>query len=139
MLASLRYWQREGLMSSGHEIAEIATDGGTLEPLTAKAIDGLCERLNFGEDANGADSEATPRAPVIDIVIELDGGLVQSVFCTEENARVTVIDFESDGADEDDLTRVPIEDGKTKMADVREPACEPIPAHLAPFIANLKA
>lgn len=45
VLAALRYWRREGLMSAGHEI-DIATDGGELEPLNESEIDALCERLN---------------------------------------------------------------------------------------------
>jgi hypothetical protein len=45
VLAALRYWQREGLMSAGHE-QDIATDGDTFEPLNAEDIDALCERLN---------------------------------------------------------------------------------------------
>lgn len=55
ILAALRYWQREGLLSSGHEIEEIATSGGPdsptyHEPLTAEDIDALCEKINV--DAN---------------------------------------------------------------------------------------
>lgn len=49
ILAALRYWAREGLLSSGHE-RDIATNGDTLKPLTAEEIDALCARLNFGED-----------------------------------------------------------------------------------------
>lgn len=45
VLAALRYWQREGLISSGHEI-DIATDGGTIEPMSKDDIDELCERIN---------------------------------------------------------------------------------------------
>jgi len=48
VLAALRYWQREGLFSCGHEI-DIASNGDTLEPLTARDIDALCERLNVLE------------------------------------------------------------------------------------------
>ena len=44
VLAALRYWQREGLMSGGHE-QDIASDGDT-EPLSAEEIDVLCERIN---------------------------------------------------------------------------------------------
>lgn len=45
ILAALRYWQREGFHSCGHE-HEIASDGGTIEPLTGDEIDALCERMN---------------------------------------------------------------------------------------------
>ena len=44
-LAALRYWQREGLMSSGGE-SDIATDGGTLQAMDDNEIDLLCEELN---------------------------------------------------------------------------------------------
>ncbi len=46
LLAALRYWQRAGARSEGPE-QDIATDSGTLEPLSASEIDALCERLNF--------------------------------------------------------------------------------------------
>jgi hypothetical protein len=45
VLAALRYWQREGLMSCGHE-HDIASDNDTIKPLTASEIDDLCEDLN---------------------------------------------------------------------------------------------
>lgn len=56
VLAALRYWQREGLMSAGHEV-DIASGGGTLAPLTAGEIDTLCERLNTGAPAPGSEDE----------------------------------------------------------------------------------
>ena len=49
ILAALRYWQREGLMSCGHE-GSIACNGGDIKPLTATEIDDLCERLNCEEE-----------------------------------------------------------------------------------------
>ena len=49
VLAALRYWQREGFMSCGHEHA-IASNGGEIEPLTGAEVDDLCERLNFEEE-----------------------------------------------------------------------------------------
>lgn len=45
ILAALRYWQREGLLSGGHE-QDIATNGDEVDPLTADEIDDLCEGLN---------------------------------------------------------------------------------------------
>lgn len=48
VLAALRYWQREGLMSAGCE-QDIACDGGRFEPLNDSEIETLCERLNCGE------------------------------------------------------------------------------------------
>lgn len=45
ILAALRYWQREGLMSAGDE-QDVASDGGRFESLSAEEIDALCERIN---------------------------------------------------------------------------------------------
>lgn len=45
ILAALRYWQRKEPLYDSLE-ADIATDCGTLDPLTADQIDSLCERLN---------------------------------------------------------------------------------------------
>jgi len=45
VLAALRYWQREGLLSGGAE-HDLATDDGTLKPLGLHEIDALCQRLN---------------------------------------------------------------------------------------------
>jgi hypothetical protein len=52
VLAALRYWQREGIHSGGHE-QDIAADGDTIKPLTADEIDALCERLNYGGTTDG--------------------------------------------------------------------------------------
>ncbi len=51
ILAALRFHQDENLSSSGHGvadavIADIASDGGLLKPLSAPEIDALCRRLN---------------------------------------------------------------------------------------------
>jgi len=46
VLAALRYWQREGLMSDGRE-QDIAGDDGKFDPLTVIEINELCERLNI--------------------------------------------------------------------------------------------
>jgi hypothetical protein len=45
VLAALRFWQREGAASGGHEV-EIATDGGRFAPLSNDEIDALCEGTN---------------------------------------------------------------------------------------------
>lgn len=47
VLAALRFWQREGRASGGHE-HDIADNGGKLKPLGVGEIDALCERLNCG-------------------------------------------------------------------------------------------
>lgn len=51
VLAALRYWQREGFISSGHE-RDIATDGDTLKEMTKDEIDDLCERINCDGDGD---------------------------------------------------------------------------------------
>lgn len=66
VLAALRYWQREGLMSGGHE-QDISTDGGKIEQLTTEEIDGLCERLNCEADGGNC------RALLESIHDELEG------------------------------------------------------------------
>lgn len=50
ILAALRYWQRVG-HGAGVMPREwdIATNDGTVEPLSVDEIDSLCEKLNFGE------------------------------------------------------------------------------------------
>jgi hypothetical protein len=45
VLAALRYWKREGLMSSGAE-QDLSTAGDTLPQMTAADIDALVERLS---------------------------------------------------------------------------------------------
>jgi hypothetical protein len=50
MLAALRYWQREGLRSGGHE-QEIATGEGGFPYLDEAQIEALCERINVPDDA----------------------------------------------------------------------------------------
>lgn len=52
VLAALRYWQREGLNSSGHEIEKIATNDGEFEAMDAEEIDRLCEEINCGVEAD---------------------------------------------------------------------------------------
>lgn len=49
LLAALRYWQREGSVTAGHE-RDIETDFDRLEPLGAEEIDALCERINCNDD-----------------------------------------------------------------------------------------
>lgn len=56
ILAGLRYWQREGWRSVGHE-HDVASNGGTLVPLSDTEIDLLCERLNTGASLEAKTSE----------------------------------------------------------------------------------
>jgi hypothetical protein len=47
ILAALRFWQRAGLGgASKPQEWDIATNDGTVEPLTEEQIDTLCERIN---------------------------------------------------------------------------------------------
>jgi hypothetical protein len=50
ILAALRYWQREGLISAGRE-QDIATDSGRLPPLTAEEIEVLCAQIGSSDGA----------------------------------------------------------------------------------------
>lgn len=53
VLAALRLWQQLIERSGLHEqplLADIATDGDTIEPLDADEIEALCEALNLGVD-----------------------------------------------------------------------------------------
>ena len=90
ILAALRYWQREGLSSNGHEV-DIATDGGTLEPLSASEIDDLCVAMNAFT------------VPVV--VLETEGG---AIHCASSNmpVRVVVLDEDTEGADSENLRQV---------------------------------
>lgn len=53
ILAALRFWQREavGVMDEFPE-DDIASDNGTLVPLTRAEIDRLCEQINLNVDAD---------------------------------------------------------------------------------------
>ncbi len=85
VLAALRYWQREGLMSAGCE-QDIASDGGRIEPLTEGQIDELCERLNCGGDA----ADSSPKKPRL-TQHDLDGGSCISASVTTDGELTTII------------------------------------------------
>lgn len=51
-IAALRYWQREGLNSSGHEVETIATNAGEFEAMDSDEIDVLCIEINRGCEAD---------------------------------------------------------------------------------------
>src|ERR1035441_4461934 len=96
ILAALRYWQREGLMSSGHE-QDIATEGNSMNALDAEDIDALCEQINV------------PAATPI-IVVGCEGGLVQGASSNIEGLSMIVLDYDTEGADDDEITEVPQSD-----------------------------
>lgn len=80
VLAALRYWQREGLMSAGGE-HDVATDGDHLAPLTSAEIDSLCARLNVNEatlSEAAAASDALPEA-MIQSDRELEAALAEAL------------------------------------------------------------
>lgn len=147
VLAALRYWQREGLMSAGAEL-DIANDGGRFRPMRGEEIDQLCERLNLDdggaapsdladvvrdalafradafegdEEVNGGDlvewfsgwreqAKAAISAPdaAVKIFVVVEGGTIQSVFSGRDlvSTTVTVIDYDTDGAERNDLSMV---------------------------------
>lgn len=96
ILAALRYWQREGLMSSGHE-QDIATEGNSMNALDAEDIDALCKQINIAPE------------PAI-IVIGCEGGLVQGASSNIEALSMIVLDYDTEGADDDEITEVPQSD-----------------------------
>jgi hypothetical protein len=85
VLAALRYWQREGVGSAGHE-QNIATDDGAWSAMSVEEIDELCEAINLDE----------PIAPAV--VLEINGGVVN---CVRASApmRVVVLDEDTEGGD----------------------------------------
>ena len=60
VLAALRYWQREGLHSSGHE-RDIATDEGLYQAMTSAEIDALADRLNSDGSSIAGDGDDRKR------------------------------------------------------------------------------
>jgi hypothetical protein len=96
ILAALRYWQREGLMSSGHE-GSIACNGGDIKPLSAPEIDALCEQINVAPD------------PAI-IVVGCEGGLIQGASSNIDGLSMIVLDYDTEGCGDDEITEVPQSD-----------------------------
>jgi hypothetical protein len=93
ILAALRYWQREGLMSSGHE-QDIATEGNSMNALDAEDIDALCEQINVAQE------------PAI-IVVGCEGGLVTGASSNVEGLTMIVLDYDIEGGHGDNLIDVP--------------------------------
>ena len=68
------------------ELDDILTNGGDFEPLTADAIDELCERLNL-----------QPTTPNL-VVLTIEGGILQAVNADRrDDVRVVRLDFDVDG------------------------------------------
>ncbi len=79
------------------DIETIRSDGGTLEPLDDDEIDSLCEQINVTPD------------PAI-IVVGCEGGLVQGASSNIEGLSMIVLDYDTEGADDDEITEVPQSD-----------------------------
>ncbi|CAM4193970.1 hypothetical protein NOLU111490_12290 [Novosphingobium lubricantis] len=110
VLAALRGHQRR---TCPPDLLDIATNGGRYVPLTSEEIDGLCERLNCG---------ILP-PPEVNIVVELDGGLVEGVVA-DRPTKVRVVDYDVEGADPDNLVMVPRDHGGPIPASVSDWAVE---------------
>lgn len=104
VLAALRDHQRR---TCPPDLLDIATNGDRHEPLTGEEIDRLCERLNC---------DVLP-PPEVNIVVELDGGLVEGVVA-DRPAIVRIVDYDVEGADPDDLVMVPRDHGDPVPASV---------------------
>lgn len=111
VLAGLRHWQyfmgsTDCLRDFEVELVrEVAQNQGRCTALSVKEIDALCQRLNSGEPAR--------------IAVCLEGGIVQDVF-TDNPAlvglTVVTIDYDSEGADEQEISHVKQPDGSLEPA-----------------------
>jgi hypothetical protein len=111
VLVALRIYQQEldgGYRLTGN-LRDIATNDGAHNPMDATGLDGLCEALN---------GDCMPR-----VVIVMDGGLVQEVIA-DQPLEVTVIDYDAEGSDPEDLRKVPQGNGdEDDLAAIREAEC----------------
>ena len=91
VLAALRHYQTapENVRDKHH----IATDGGIFAELSTEEIDELCGRINAPEE------ETT-------IVVGLEGGLVQGASSNVDGINMIVLDYDTEGADDDEVTAV---------------------------------
>ncbi len=110
VLAALRDHQR---CHCGADLDDVASNLGRHEPLTSDEIDGLCMRINGGE--------LTPQEA--NVVIELDGGLVQGIIA-DRPITVRVVDYDVEGADPDDLLLVSRDNGDPVPASISSWAVE---------------
>jgi hypothetical protein len=101
ILAALRLLQARGCPA---ELLDIATNGDRHAIASDEAIDALCERLNI--DAR----HTLPR-----IVVAIEGGLVSGVVGDRPISLLT-IDYDVEGADEDEISEIPQDDGRTASA-----------------------
>ena len=101
ILAALRTMQQVRGECYGGELPEdidsIRTNGGTLLPLNDDEIDALCEQINM-----------PAAAPII--VVGCEGGLVQGASSNIEALSMIVLDYDTEGADDDEITEIPQSD-----------------------------
>ncbi len=110
VLAALRDHQRR---HCGSALDDVASNLGRHEPLTLDEIDGLCMRING----------TGPFPPEANVVIELDGGLVQGIIA-DRPITMRVVDYDVEGADPDDLLLVSRDNGGPVPASVSSWAVE---------------
>jgi hypothetical protein len=91
ILAALRYWAEEGLIHADEEIL-IASDGGTIVPLSAEETHDLADRINCGE-----------YSPLV--VVEINGGAIHSAMA-DSPVQLFILDEDIEGADQDRLAMV---------------------------------
>ncbi len=101
VLAALRLLQSRGCPE---DLLDIATNSESHALLSDDGIDTLCERLN---------SISRPVLPRI--VVALEGGLVSGVVVDQPSTLLT-IDYDVEGADEDEISEIPQDDGRTASA-----------------------
>ena len=104
VLAALRDHQRSHCPA---DLADIASNLGRHEPLSPDEIDVLCMRIN----------EGTQLPPEANVVVTLDGGLVQGI-AADRPITLRVVDYDVEGADPDDLVMLPRDDGDPVPASV---------------------
>lgn len=101
-LAGLRMLQAQGCPEN---LVGVDTDGVRHGPMTDDAVDALCERQIIGGGPNDA----------IRIVVAIEGGLVSGVVA-DRPIHLMTIDYDTEGADEDDISQVPQDGGKVAEA-----------------------
>jgi len=101
ILAALRTMQQVRGECYGGELPEdiesIRNNCGTLEPMDDDEIDALCEQINVTPD------------PAI-IVVGCEGGLVQGASSNIEGLSLIVLDYDTEGCGDDEITEVPQSD-----------------------------
>ncbi len=58
------------------------------------------------------------------LVIVLDGGLIQEVLSSKDNVTVSIVDYDAEGAEESELSQIPQERGKLSDAVCRHDSIE---------------